>query len=324
VIAPLATYSLTLAAFGAAHVLSELRYVDRRFGRSLGGARLTAMAVFLAGAVLARSLGVFGVVPVAVAVAAELACVTALVLSAAIGGSASRRALAVAAATALGFATLVSPFDTAVTLSLLHNFTPLVFLWEIAPRARRGRIMALAALAFIGLPLLVATGLPRRLLAALTAMDLDPIGAGGLADHLYVYVPRPLLASDAAIDLFSAAVVAQCAHYAAVILVLPALLAALAPGAKGIVPWPRGAVFAAGLVLCAACVFLVFAHDFVEARALYGIAASVHAWIELPLVVIALTAPRHDSSAKPMPAEATLARADNSSARRADRPAPQA
>ena len=35
VIAPLAVYSLTLAAFGLPHVLSELRYVDRRFGRSL-------------------------------------------------------------------------------------------------------------------------------------------------------------------------------------------------------------------------------------------------------------------------------------------------
>jgi hypothetical protein len=36
VAAPLLAYSVTLASFGAAHVLSELRYVDLRFGRVLG------------------------------------------------------------------------------------------------------------------------------------------------------------------------------------------------------------------------------------------------------------------------------------------------
>ena len=53
-------YSLTLATFGAAHVLAELRYVDRRFGRRLGIPYVATLAPLLAGAVAARAAGVFG------------------------------------------------------------------------------------------------------------------------------------------------------------------------------------------------------------------------------------------------------------------------
>jgi hypothetical protein len=53
VAAPLLVYSLTLAMFGAAHVLSELRYVDRRFGRGLGLPYAAVMGALLAGAVAA-------------------------------------------------------------------------------------------------------------------------------------------------------------------------------------------------------------------------------------------------------------------------------
>lgn len=324
VLAPLAAYSVTLAAFGAAHVLSELRYVDRRFGRALGLRRVAAMGAFLAGAVLARSVGVFGWAEPAFAAGAELTCVTALVLCGAIGGSVPRRSFAVLLALALGGASLASPFDTLIALSLLHNFTPLAFLWEIAPRERRPAVMGAAIATFIGLPLVVASGLPRRLLAGLVPHELDPIGAGPLAEHIYVYVPRPLLAYDGAIDLFSAAVVAQCAHYAAVILVLPAILAIWQPGARGLAPWPRGLLFAALLVLASLAVFVPFLADFTGARALYGIAASVHAWIELPLIVIALTGAGQARRTSPTAAEAPLTSSETASEWRADSPAPQA
>src|ERR1700754_4763588 len=86
VAAPLLVYSVSLATFGLAHVLSELRYVDRRFGRTLGMSHVAVMSVLLAGAVAARAGGVFGILGPAVAVTLELSCVAALALSAAQGG----------------------------------------------------------------------------------------------------------------------------------------------------------------------------------------------------------------------------------------------
>ena len=322
--APLLVYSLTLATFGAAHVLSELRYVDRRFGHRLGIPRVVFMGLMLAGAVAARSCGVFGFMDAVDAVVIELSFVVALALSAAVGEW-PRRILATGIAATIGIATLAAPFDTAISLSILHNLTPLAFLYDIVPpRSRRGW-MALALAAFIGLPLLVATGLPRELLAAAGAAvpALDPLGAGPLALHLRIYVPTPLIAGASAVDLFSASVVAQCAHYAAVIVVLPMLLAAREPGARGLIAWPRGGAFAAIVAAISAFVLLRFAGGFVPTRALYGIAASVHAWVEVPLVVIALTGTRQPS-ASPAAKEVALASIETASARGGESAAPHA
>ena len=316
VAAPLLVYSITLATFGLAHVLSELRYVDRRFGRRIAPARIAAMAALLAGAAAARACGVFDIVAPAKAVAAELSFVIGLALTA-VHGSLVRCAFAVTVAAGLGVATLLAPYDTTITLSVLHNLTPLAFLWEITPRPSRARVMTAALTVFVALPLLVATGWPRVVLANLDlpASTPDPLQAGPLSAHLYVYAPGPLLRYASAIDLFSASVVAQCAHYGAVILVLPMLLQRRDPSAAGRLPWPRGIVFAAVVTLASAVALQGFAGDFVEARALYGIAASIHAWIEIPLIVIALTAPYTKAARnRPNPNDAALVASDSQNA----------
>jgi hypothetical protein len=219
----------------------------------------------------------------------------------------------------------VSPFDTAISLSILHNLTPLAFLWEISQRKSRWRVMLPALLVFVGLPVLVATGLPRLALAAagIVASPLDPLDAGPLAGHLYIYVPVPLQSAASAVDLFSASVVAQCAHYAAVILVLPAMLAAGDPEARGIVAWPRGRVFVAILVVLSSIALYRFASGFVAARSLYGIAASLHAWVEIPLVIIAVTQRRYPNSAIPISVEAPFAIVETTKALAAERPVAQ-
>ena len=53
-----------------------------------------------------------------------------------------------------------------------------------------------------------------------------------------------------------------------------------------------------------------FAAAFGEARAIYGLAASFHAWLELPLIVLALTAAQPSSS--PTSTEAALAISETS------------
>src|ERR1700722_3343232 len=324
VVAPLLVYSAALEMFGAAHVLSELRYVDRRFGRRLGIPYAAAIGPLLAGVVAARAGGVSVFLDPQTAMMLELSFVVALALSAAKGGI-LQQALAVGVALALGVATLVSPFDTAISLSILHNLMPLAFLWEISRPGSRLRVMAVALVAFIGLPLLVATGVPRLALAAVgfVAPSIDPFGAGTLANHLYVYVPPPLQDSGAAIDLFAASVVAQCAHYAAVILVLPAMLAAHDPEAAGLVAWPRGRIFWAALIFLSSIVVWRFSIGFVSARALYGIAASLHAWVEIPLIIIAITRNSQGNNTNPVSAEARLAMPETISALVGDSPATQ-
>jgi hypothetical protein len=276
------------------------------------------MVALLGAIVTARACGVFGVVDPMRAMTAELFLVVALALSAA-AGPLVRCVLAVTVATALGVATTIEPYETAIVLAVLHNFTPLAFLWEITPRHDRARVMILALTVFVALPLLVATGLPRQLLAALSLPSLDPLAAGPLSDQLYVYAPASLLKYANALDLFTASVVAQCAHYAAVILVLPAMLGWRDPNARGLVPWPKGAVFWALLLAASIVAVGRFTQGFASARALYGIAASVHAWIEVPVIVIALTgAYARNVSNRPTAKEAALVASDNTNDLRGD------
>lgn len=291
IVEPLATYSLALAVFGLPHVLSELRYVDRRFGRRLERHLLVSLLIVLALTVAARTGVVFHLVAPNTGLPVELGGGAVLALLACRGGSAGRTGLALLVAAGLGGATALAPYPTAITVSILHNLTPLVFLGQVAPPAWRGRVLGWASLIFLGLPLLVATGWPREMLQGALGLGagLDPLGAGPLAKTMFVYVPPPFLDAPWAVDLFTASVVAQGAHYLAVILVLPALLRRCDVGARGLVPWPPATIFAA---LCgAAGLFSLvrFLGGFAEARALYGIAASLHVWVEIPLIILALT-----------------------------------
>jgi len=285
-IEPLAAYTLSLALFGLPHVLSELRYVDRRFGRRLSRQILLPMAVLLPVIIGLRALTVFHLIPAETGFVAELSGVVLLALLSA-QGFARQKILGVAVAGSLGLATFIAPFTTAVSLSILHNLTPLGFLWQIAPPHRRIGVMSLASSIFIGLPLLVATGIPRHLIGSLfgEAARIDPLGAGPLAEHLFVYIPQLLLDSQHAVDFFSACVVAQGAHYMAVILILPLALRRIDPEARGLLRWPKGVWFA-GLCAAASMFFLVRSlGGFAEARSLYGIIASLHAWLEIPVLI---------------------------------------
>lgn len=290
VLAPLATYTVSLAAFGLPHVLSELRYIDKRFGRRIELRFLWPIALLLPLIVAIRASLVLHLLPARLGMPAELGGVALLALSCA-RGVPLRRVLALLVAAALGVATFIAPFTTAVALSILHNFTPLGFFWQILPPARRPRAMAYAAAVFLLLPLAVATGWPRRFLEHLIGpyAYADPLDAGGLARQLFVYVPSQFIATPHAVDLFSAAVVAQGAHYASVILILPLLLNRLDKTARGWIPWPPIALFGALCAVAATISLSRFFYNFAEARALYGIFAAFHAWLEIPVLVLALT-----------------------------------
>jgi hypothetical protein len=295
---PLATYTVSLAAFGAAHVLVELRYVDARFGRRLGAPLRRTLALLLGAIVLGRIGRCTGAIASAHADAVELALGLALALTVVprlVRAGRLRAGAALAIATGLALGVAISPMHALLVFAIVHNATPLGFLAEVTHGRARARTLATGALVFVAIPMVVATGLPWAALRelGLAAPELALLPAGPLEQHMRAYLPREALPSVWALHAFSAFTFMQCAHYFVVIAVLPRRLA---PADRGVVPWPRRRAFATVVVLAGAIASVAFVGDFVGARAWYGVAAAVHAWVELPILLLCL-APAVDRAA---------------------------
>ncbi len=295
--APLPVYAATLVLFGFAHVVVELRYVRDRFGGRIDGRLVATWFALLGGLAAVRAADYAHVSIPGGRTWVELALLAALFVATALATRGTKRWIALAATG--GFAALVafvSPGVAIVVLAFLHNLTPLGFLVEALRGRRRASALALALVAFVVVPALIVSGNVGALLAALhvPASDGAILGIGTAANHFSVFVPAPLRELDLAPRLFAAAVYLQCAHYFAVLHVLPRLAraepaAAAAPSRSA----PARASFMAaggavrvGVALAVAggsLVALAFLRDFADGRSLYGIAASVHAWVEWPL-----------------------------------------
>lgn len=278
---PLATYTTSLALFGFAHVLSELNYIDRRFRVRLGGAALWIGAPILL-AVAARIAAMWGGLPPVVDATIELGAAAVLAVGA-VWRMRRQRALGAVAGVVLAAGAVAAPFQLLLGLALLHNLTPLGFVAEALGGERRRRTLMLLAVPLLVLPLVIATGLPFAALAraGLAWPEARVLASGPLTLNLGVYVPASLVSSDWALYAFSAAVFAQIMHYAAVILLLPRLASENPPR------WPVRRL-AAGIVIAAAALALFFIADYRLARQIYGLAALVHSWVEIPVLLIAL------------------------------------
>lgn len=291
---PLVAYAGSLALFGLPHVLAELRYVDGRFGRRLPRGQVGVLLGLLALAVGLRAVGLLGgVEPVATHVA-ELGVVAVMAFVAVppLAASPGRAAVALLVGAALALGSWWAPLLTLVLLAVLHNLTPVGFLLERLGGTHAARPLAWALpLVFVAVPLALASGAPASLLAGwgLAAPQATFASVGPLAAHRGVFVPAPWLAHEGATHLFSAVAYLQLLHYGVVLLVLPRLLAA-GEGAidQPLLPWPRAsrlALVTAGVGLLA---LVGFVQDFRGTRAGYGLVAAVHAWIEVPLLLLAL------------------------------------
>ncbi|MFK7739767.1 MAG: hypothetical protein AB8H80_05540 [Planctomycetota bacterium] len=288
-LAPLWVYAVSLAVFGLPHVLVELRYIDLRFAARiprwalrwlLGGLLLVALlrlAAFLGmGGSLVRlelSLGI-GLVAIAVPIAIARTSRAGAAIGFAVAGS-------------LLAGVVYAPLETLVLLALLHNLTPVGFLAErLRGHQRRWAMLACAA-AFAVLPAcIVAWPIAPTLLEG-------PLATGSIEHHLHAFVPAALHGSTLGERLFAAAAFLQVMHYTVVIGILPRLQAAASGTAKvaTIVPWPRGTrLFASTVVALGVAAALSFALDFGKARSGYAVFAAVHAWIEIPILLLACCA----------------------------------
>jgi hypothetical protein len=284
---PLATYTTVLALFGPVHIGSELRYLDHRFGVRLGAAHIRQLAALLVLAFAARLAGMAGWLSWDLTAPAEITFAALAVLTLLRLTGPGRWGAAGLALLLLVGASL-APLFTLLLLSVTHNLTPLAFLAErLRGRARR-RAVLLGSMGFLAVPLFIASGLPFAWLAD-TGMITPEVSAfhaaGTLEENLGVYVPAWALGQDWALHAFSASVFAQCMHYVAVIGVLPRLIP---KGSTPIVAWPRAPWFIIASVAAAGAMLLGFALDYGSARKVYALVALLHAWLELPLLMLAL------------------------------------
>ncbi|MBV8410710.1 MAG: hypothetical protein JOY64_23990 [Alphaproteobacteria bacterium] len=288
---PLVTYTTVLALFGLPHIASELRYLDYRFGSRLGRSVVLRVVGLLILAMAARAGGLLGALPFPLAGTIEILLAAVAVVTLAPAGS-SVRWTAVALCLVLVTCALMAPLTTLLFLAVSHNFTPLGFLAERLRGRQRRHALALGAIGLVLLPGLIMTGLPYNWLSELGLGDPEAIvfpAAGDLLANLGAYVPSWAMGEDWALHAFSACVFAQCIHYIAVIGVLPLLIPG---GSPPLVHWPKPEMFWVIVIGAGVVVFTGFAADYLVVRKLYAIVALLHAWLELPLLLVALHPPQ--------------------------------
>ena len=285
-VAPIAAFVIMISAFGLPHVLYELRYVDERFSARIPAAPLAAIGILvalIASARIANGLHVLmgtAFLWIELGLGAALAFTATLVMR-------RNRPLGALIGVAFALGAIYAPIPTFLVWAWLHNLTPLGFVAEITTGEERRRWLLMLSVPFFVLPALVATGIFHDVAQTLFRIaELEWASAFGAGD-------KPLLSflppDSWDLNLFSAAVVAQSMHYVAVIVLLPQLLRAKqVPAAPTIVARPSWPVFGATVAVIGAVAFAIYAISYSDARAAYGVAAAIHAWIELPILLLAI------------------------------------
>jgi hypothetical protein len=285
-IAPIATFLVLIVGFGFLHVLTELRYVDARFSERLDRRWLWLMLALVFCIAGSRTLLIFNVIPYAWGIGIEAAIGVAL---AGLGMVLLPRYRIAVAAFILAFAciAIVSPLHALLTIAILHNLTPLGFFAErLAPQERRP-VLAILSLPFVVIPLIIATGAPLDLMHGLTGISPDwtPFAFGPAERHMGAFLPPEMIGERAAYAAFAGAVFAQIMHYLAVIVVLPRIQPV---AADTLVAWPKGSAFWGFCAVACGALIAFYLSDYGQAKALYGLFAAIHSWIEVPILIAAL------------------------------------
>lgn len=280
-IAPVWTYAISLLLFGLPHVLVELRYVDERFAARVPRRVILGLGAGLLGIVTTRVLGLFDIGSSLAHITIELLLGVGLI-AVAMPLLMRRRAssLAIAAGLALIVGIVFAPITTLVAMALLHNLTPVGFLAERLRGSDRRRALAICLLVFGLIPAAIL------LLPPSGTYSIGPFSIGHLDSHLPSFVPPALLGTSFADRLFATAAFLQCMHYAVVLHVLPRLSGG-SEAEHAVVPWPKQRTFLTAVAAIGLLVAVGFAANFAGTRSVYSLFAAVHAWMEIPVLLIA-------------------------------------
>lgn len=294
---PLATYSLTLASFGLAHVLTELRYVNSRFNQRLNIDLQRKIVILLLTIVNLRILEIFGIVHSSISVPLELICVIGLVIVVIPILKIKDWKLAILGilvCTILFVGVFWIPTLIMLLLAVLHNLTPIGFIAERLRGRERKFALFICLIVFALIPLIIISGYPYNFLSSLNlvAPSANIIQTGNLQLHLGAFVPQQLHQNAIAQNAFSAAVFLQCMHYAVVLGILPNWER---NKRNNLLLWNRQNIFEKVVIFLSTLIFIYFAQSFTDARKLYSIAAAVHAWVEFPILLLALAIPAEEN-----------------------------
>jgi hypothetical protein len=268
---PVALYLSVLAWLGLPHVLWEATWVSRAWLPSLPRTVWFGVAAALATQALTRSALAMDRIDAMTAANADLvslALAVAAVLPLLRGASVGvwlARFLALIAIPALLVSTgTAGAIGVLVGLSIVHNFTPIGLVpsrWRFAGMRLQHLLLALFAA-----PLL---------LFVILALIEPPLPSGTLpAEADWVAALSPRLAAA----LLPALVWAQCLHYLSVLYLIPK---AMGPSWSGLPLRPLALAVCGSLTVC-------WMTEPVMARRLYAIAAGMHAWLEWPLILVAI------------------------------------
>jgi hypothetical protein len=281
IVFPLGTYVLSLALFGLPHVLVEMRYVHSAFQQRVSVSLWQRIGLLLAIIMLLRGLNLGGLMGGELSRFLELLTVVGLVIAiipTLWQHSQSHGILAIVIGLSIATGIYLSPAMTLVGLAILHNLTPIGFIADRFTGKQRRRALGISAIVFGLLPLLILSGVPQQLLPINSAASIIP--AGHLQNHLGVYVPLQIQ-GDFAQWLFSAAVFLQCMHYFVILSCFPHWTNPLFPLDQSF--------FNRCILALSSLIFISFCQSFTSTRSIYSLIATVHAWIEVPILLLAAT-----------------------------------
>lgn len=282
IVAPLQLYLVALALFGLPHVLWEMNWARHTYQPSLPMRWWAAFIVVLLLQASVR-LGAWAkTIPPEITMVVDVLTLALLAFLAATamqrhGGPRAWPATVVAVAIGAGLIAAIDAGSVAgvlLVLAVIHNFTPLA----LVPANRRfGKTPAHQARGLLfTLPWLVA-GI--MLASGFTSPVTETMGitpSGSWMPNEATWLRQHFAQGFSA--MLSGLVLSQCLHYYCVLRLLPSTLR---PDASR--RWRTGAI----IVSAALSVFFML--DFNSARKLYAVAAGVHAWLELPLMLLLLS-----------------------------------
>jgi hypothetical protein len=287
---PLGTYVLSLALFGLPHVLIEMRYVQSTFQHRVSAHLWPSMGLLLAIVVLLRGFSLCGLIGGNLSKSLELLAVVGLVIviiPTLWRHSRSHGILAIIIGLSMAIGIYLSPALTLLGLAILHNLTPIGFIADRFTGKQRQWALGVSAIIFGLLPILILLGVPQQLVSINFTASIIP--AGHLQNHLGVYVPLQIQ-GDFAHRMFTAAVFLQCMHY----------LIILGCFSRWTKPMPRldQSFFNRCVFALSTLIFIGFCQSFTSTRSMYSLIAAVHAWIEIPILLLTTIHQKPLSSAK--------------------------
>lgn len=294
---PLATYTLTLASFGLAHVLTELRYVNYRFNQRLKSDLQRKIVILLLIIVNLRISELLGILNSSISVSLELVCVIGLVMLVIPILTVKNWKLGILGiliCIILSAGVFWIPTLMMLILAVLHNLTPIGFIAERLRGLQRKFALFICLIVFVLIPSVIISGYPYNYLSSLdlVAPSANILQAGNLQLHLSAFVPRELHKSFIAIHAFSAAVFLQCMHYAVILGVLPNWER---NKHSNLLVFNRQNIFEKIVIFLSTLIFIYFAQSFTDARKLYSIAAAIHAWVEFPILLLSFAIPAEEN-----------------------------